>query len=139
MKGIVLAVLMALGAAAPAMAQSSYDWRYRNEIHIQDHGRDFTFDRRDRVFQRLLSSPFNFRPGLNFVYTDNCRRHECEVLAYNRYTRSPVARLWAPHIWDVWGDDRDHWGDDRHRGDRGYDDRGYGDHDSDHWDDDHPH
>lgn len=131
MKRIILAVLAVLGAAsAPALAQSSYDWRYRNEIHIQDHGRDFSFDRRDRVFGRLLSGPFNFRPGLNYVYTDNCRRHECEVLAYNRYTRSPVARLWAPHIWDVWGDGRDHWGDDRHRHDGG---------DDDYWNDDKSH
>lgn len=131
MKRIVLAVLAILGvASAPASAQSSYDWRYREEIRIQDHGREFTFDRRDRIFGRLLSGPFNFRPGLTYVYTDNCRRHQCEVLAYTRHLRSPVNRLWAPHVWDYWGDDRrryDGWDDDDH------------DHDGDHWDDDKSH
>lgn len=120
MKRLVFAALLVLGAAAaPALAQSSYDWRYREEIRIQDHGRDFTFDRRDRVFGRLLSSPFNFRPGLTYVYTDHCGRRQCEVLAYSRHLRSPVNRLWAPHIWDIWDDDHRHDGhwDDDYRGD----------------------
>src|SRR5215467_10714249 len=104
MKRFVLAALIARSVAAiPAFAQN-YDWRYREQIVVQDHGRDFTVDRRDRLFGRLLGSPFNFRPGLTYVYTDNCHRGRCEVFGYSRHLRSPVAHLWAPHVWG-WDDD----------------------------------
>lgn len=143
-----LAAMTLLGVAAPASAQQYYDdrrggydqrgrddygrrhddyeRRFDNVITVRDRGRVMFFDRDDRLFNRLLRSPFIFRPGLVYVYTDQCRRDgQCRVLVFNRYRRDPVGRLWAPPIrrwrdreanWDRnWDWDRD-WDDDNRSG-----------------------
>ena len=110
------------------------DWRMRNQINVRQDGRLLSFDRSDRMFYRLMDRPFNFRPGLTYVYTDRCGRNSCMVLAFSRFSRAPVDRTWAPRLgriffatdrdgrFDGRGDgrwnDRDH--DGRLDGDRPY-------------------
>ena len=110
------------------------DWRMRNQINVRQDGRLLSFDRSDRMFYRLMDRPFNFRPGLTYVYTDRCARDYCMVLAFSRFSRGPVDRAWAPRLgrfffaanrdgrFDGRGDgrwnDRDH--DGRFDGDRPY-------------------
>ncbi|MFZ2029033.1 MAG: hypothetical protein WAU68_01885 [Vitreimonas sp.] len=120
------------------------DWRMRGQITVRQDGRQFSFDRQDRAFYRLSARPFNFRPGLTYVYTDRCSRGFCMVLAFSPRSRTPVDRTWAPRLdrgfffangdrdgrfdgrgdgrWDNRGDDgrfngdRDNRGDDRGNG-----------------------
>ncbi len=100
------------------------DWerRYRGVITIRDDGRQFRFDRRDRLFYRLLERPFYFEPGLIYVYTDRCNRNRCRVYVYQPGYRHPVRTINAPPLdrrWDERWDDRrwERWDD------RGFDDR----------------
>lgn len=115
------------------------DWRMRNQITVRQDGRLVSFDRRDRLFYRLMQRPFNFRPGLTYVYTDRCGGDQCMVLAFSRFSRGPVDRTWAPRLGrfffaadrdgrfdgrdDGGWNDRDHNGrfdgDRDHRGDGG--------------------
>jgi hypothetical protein len=112
------------------------DWRMRSRITVRQDGRQATFDRGDRLFYRLTDRPFNFRPGLTYIYTNRCGRDACMVLAFAPYSRAPVDRTWAPRLrpffffanggrdgrYDDRGDgrwnDRDH--DGRFDGDRDY-------------------
>jgi len=71
----------------------------RGDITVRDlRGRMHTFDRRDREFNTLVRSPFGFRPGLTYVYTDDCRRGECQVYIYERGSRRSIGHLWAPTL-----------------------------------------
>ena len=139
----VVADLMLAGASAASAQDFRYgrgDWRGRDVITIRDHGRVYTFDENDRIFYRLLESPFGMRPGNIYVYTDECRGDQCQVIIYSRYRRAAIGRLWAPPIghprwfgprWrydsrghDGWRDRDDHyrWGrDDDDRWERDYD------------------
>jgi hypothetical protein len=140
-----LAALTLAGAALPAAAQEFRDyrgdqnqnfrgdWRFRNQITIRDHGRQFTVDRNDRMFYQLMDSPFRFRPGLTYTYTDRCTRGQCLVLV-SSFRGQTFDRLWAPRFGDRRWDDRFRGGDDRNWQDRGDAGRGYGggDHDDDH-------
>jgi hypothetical protein len=121
-----LAAALALTAAGAASAQDwrdrDRDWRDRGRggdvITIRDHGRVYTFDENDREFYRLLESPFGMRPGNVYVYTDECRRDQCQVMIYSRHRRESLGRLWAPpvgHPRYFGNDDRD---DRRYDGDR---------------------
>ena len=108
------------------------DWRMRSQISVRQDGRMFTFDRRDRAFYRLMDRPFNFQPGMSYVYTDRCSRDVCMVLAFAPNVRGPVARMWAPRLnrfffagdrndrYDGRGDGRwnDRFDDGRFNGDR---------------------
>jgi len=156
-----LAAVTLAGVALPAAAQDfrgdgrgdynqqfrgdrGNDWRMRNQINVRVDGRQFSFDRQDRAFYRLSDRPFNFRPGLTYVYTDRCSRGSCMVLVFSQRSRAPIDRTWAPRLdrrfffangdrdgrfdgrgdgrWDNRGDDgrfdgdRDHRGDDRGNG-----------------------
>src|SRR5690242_3539452 len=110
-----LAAVTLAGVALPAAAQDFHgdgrgdynqqfrgdrgsDWRMRNQITVRQDGRQLTFDRSDRMFYRLTDRPFNFRPGLTYVYTDRCGRNQCMVLAFSRFSRGPVDRTWAPRL-----------------------------------------
>lgn len=87
----------------------------RGQIVIRDlRGRTHTFGRRDREFDTLVRSPFGMRPGLTYVYTNDCRRGECQVYIYEGGRRRPVGQLWAPTLNDqrYFGYSR---GDDRRR------------------------
>lgn len=100
------------------------DWRFRRQITIRDHGRQFSVDRNDRLFYRLLESPFRFRPGLTYTYTDRCYRGQCVVLV-SSFRSGPFDRLWAPRLGDR-RFDGGFRGDARDWNDRGGDGRGYG-------------
>ncbi|MBS0384827.1 MAG: hypothetical protein JSS00_05710 [Proteobacteria bacterium] len=123
------------------------DWRLRAQITVRQDGRQVSFDRGDRAFYRLMDSPFNFQPGLTYVYTDRCWRDNCVVLAFSPWSRGPAARMWAPRLgrfffyaggrdgrfdgrgdgrWYDRGDDGRFDGDRNYRGDRG-DDRSFQD------------
>ena len=129
-----VAAALALAAAGAASAQDYRDWRGRDRdgwrggdvITIRDHGRVYTFDENDRIFYRLLESPFGMRPGNVYVYTDECRGDQCQVIIYSRHRRESLGRLWAPPIghprW--FGDGRrgDRWDDRNDRRRRWYDD-----------------
>jgi hypothetical protein len=65
---------------------------------VHDNGREYRIDRHDRLYDRVTQSPFQFRLGRTYNYTDRCRHGQCEVLVYGPYSRSPIDRLWAPHI-----------------------------------------
>ncbi len=135
MKKLLAAVVAGLTLAA-AGAASAQDWRGRDNgwrgrggdvITIRDHGRVYTFDENDRIFYRLLESPFGMRPGNVYVYTDECRGDQCQVIIYSRHRRESLGRLWAPPIghprW--FGDDRrydDRYDRDDRRRRRWYDD-----------------
>jgi hypothetical protein len=73
------------------------DWR-RSEITIRNNGRTMTFDRDDRMFHRLLSRPFSFRPGLTYAYTDRCNRFGCVAFVFDDQHRRPIDRIFAPHL-----------------------------------------
>ena len=108
------------------------DWRGRQEITVRQYGRTFSFDRRDRMFYRLLDRPFNFRPGMTYAYTDRCNRMGCVAFVFDGRHRYPVDRIFAPRLQDP----RFMWRDNA-RFDRGYgqyghynrDDRGWNDND----------
>jgi Ni/Co efflux regulator RcnB len=71
----------------------------RGEITVRDlRGRIHTFDRRDREWDTIIRSPFGFRPGPMYVYTDECRRGECQIHVYERGSRRPVQVIWAPTL-----------------------------------------
>ena len=108
-KHIAAALLAAatLGASAlPAAAQDfrgrpgyGQDFRgARHEITVRTQRGAFTVDRSDRLFYRLTARPFNFRPGLSYVYTDRCNRQGCQVLVFARNSRRPIDRTFAPHV-----------------------------------------
>lgn len=134
-----LTALTLVGVALPASAQEYRgrghdEWRGRQEITIRQDGRTATFDRGDRMFYRLMERPYNFRPGLTYVYTDRCGRDQCMVLTFARNSRNPIDRSWAPRMGrffyaaaydDRRGDDN-RWSD-RDRDGRGYDDGAYRD------------
>jgi hypothetical protein len=112
-----MAAVLTLATAGTAAADQ-YDgrrWRGGDVITIRDHGRVYTFDENDRMFYRLLESPYGMRPGNVYVYTDECRGDQCQVIIYSRYRRDYVGRLWAPPI------GRRAWRDDDWRYDRGLD------------------
>lgn len=144
---------LTLGASLPAAAQDfdrghrggGYEdnfrrgdhWR-RAQITIRNDGRQFSVDRGDRLFYRLLDRPYNFRPGLTYAYTDRCNRFGCVVFVFNNRDRRPIDRIFAPHLpspryaWrEARGFDRDYHGYGRYdRDDRGWyndDDRRYRD------------
>ncbi|MBI3439816.1 MAG: hypothetical protein HY054_14410 [Proteobacteria bacterium] len=122
------------------------DWRMRAQITVRQDGRLMSFDRRDRMFYRLMDRPFNFQPGMTYVYTNRCSRDACMVLAFAPYMRGPVDRMWVPRLgrfffagdrndrydgrgdgrWDNRGDDGRFDGGRDYRGDRG-DDRTFQD------------
>lgn len=136
MKSLLAAVVAALTLAA-AGAASAQDyrggrdrdrggWRGGDVITIRDHGRVYTFNENDRLFYRLLESPFGMRPGNVYVYTDECRRDQCQVIIYSPHRRESLGRLWAPPI-RGWRDNdgydrRDDRYDNRDRRRRWYDD-----------------
>jgi hypothetical protein len=110
-----LAAVTLAGVALPAAAQDfrgdgrgdynqqfrgdrGSDWRMRNQINVRVDGRQFSFDRQDRAFYRLSDRPFNFRPGLTYVYTDRCSRGSCMVLVFSQRSRTPIDRTWAPRL-----------------------------------------
>lgn len=102
------------------------DWR-RAEITVRVDGRTFDFDRRDRMFYRLSDRPYNFRPGLTYVYTDNCNRRGCQVLVFGERSRRPLDLIFAPHLpGPRFANFRERTWDDRGR-DRDWDDRDYRD------------
>jgi hypothetical protein len=124
---------LTLGASLPAAAQDfrrgdefRRDDRHRAEITIRNDGRTFSFDRRDRMFYRLLDRPYHFRPGLTYAYTDRCNRNGCLVFVFNERSRRPIDRVFAPQLprrLDARWDGRDGRWDDRddrddHRRDR---------------------
>ena len=90
--------------------------------------------RGDRMFYRLMDRPFNFQPGMTYVYTDRCSRYACMVLVFAPYSRAPFDRMWAPRLdrfffagdrndrYDGRGDGRwnDRYNDGRFNGDRDY-------------------
>ena len=156
-----LAAVTLAGVALPAAAQDfrgdgrgdynqdfrgnrGGDWRMRSQINVRVNGRLLSFDRHDRAFYRLSERPFNFRPGLTYVYTDRCSRGFCMVLVFSQRSRAPIDRAWAPRLdrrfffangdrdgrfdgrgdgrWDNRGDDGRFDGDRDYRGD-GRDDR----------------
>lgn len=80
------------------------DDRGRNaQITIRKDGRTFSFDRRDRMFYRLIDQPFRFRPGLTYSYTDRCNRQGCVAFVFDGRSRRPVDRIFAPHLRDARG------------------------------------
>ncbi len=123
MKKLLAAVVAALTLTAASVAAAQDfrhgrdGWRDRGHdvITIRDHGRVYTFDESDRIFYRLLESPFGMRPGHVYVYTDECRGDQCQVIIYSRYRRESLGRLWAPPIghprWfgPRWRDDDYRW------------------------------
>jgi len=118
---------LALGAAAtPASAddfrgqnfrQTAYgdhDWRGRSDITVRTQRGQFSVNRDDRLFYRLTSSPYRFRPGFTYIYTDRCNRDGCMVLEMSRWSRQPTDRFFAPYVrFDRvnWSRD-DRWGQD---------------------------
>jgi hypothetical protein len=74
------------------------DHRGRQEITIRKDGRVMSFDRGDRMFYRLQSRPFYFEPGLTYAYTDRCNRQGCVAFVFDRYSRRPIDRIFAPHL-----------------------------------------
>jgi hypothetical protein len=108
---IVMKTLLAALAAALALTTAGasaqdyrrgrdHDWRDRDGyvITVRDHGRVMRFDESDRIFYRLLESPFGFEPGYTYVYTDECRNDQCQVIIYSPHRRQSEGRLWAPPI-----------------------------------------
>ena len=96
---------LALGASLPAAAQDFRrgdgfrgEQRHRAEITIRNDGRTLSFDRRDRMFYRLLDRPYHFRPGLTYSYTDRCNRFGCVVFVFDGRQRRPIDRIFAPHV-----------------------------------------
>jgi hypothetical protein len=90
------------------------DWRDRGQITVRKDGRTLTFDRRDRMFQRLLDRPFHFRPGLTYAYTDRCNRNGCVAFVFDGRHRRPIDRIFAPHLREARGYAwREHRGFDR--------------------------
>ena len=79
------------------------DWRGRSEITIRKDGRVMQFDRRDRMFYRLMDRPFSFRPGLTYAYTDRCNRNGCVAFVFDGRHRRPVDRIFAPHLREARG------------------------------------
>ena len=103
MAGALLAALT-LGAALPAAADDygrgfdHGDFHGRGVITVRTGYAQFTVDRSDRMFWRLTDRPYNFRPGLTYVYTDRCNRAGCDVLVFSRFQGRPVDRTFAPRI-----------------------------------------
>ncbi|HJS79774.1 MAG TPA: hypothetical protein VJ748_04065 [Vitreimonas sp.] len=79
------------------------DWRERGQITVRKNGRVMTFDRRDRMFYRLLDRPFGFRPGLTYAYTDRCNRNGCVAFVFDGRHRRPIDRIFAPHLREARG------------------------------------
>lgn len=80
--------------------RSDRGWR-GGVIVVRDlRGRIYTFDRRDYEWDTLSRGPFGFRPGFFYVYTDDCRRRECQVHVYDRHRRRLLGHLWAPLLGD---------------------------------------
>jgi hypothetical protein len=79
------------------------DWQNRGAITVRKDGRVMTFDRRDRMFYRLLDRPFGFRPGMTYAYTDRCNRNGCVAFVFDGRHRRPVDRIFAPHLRDARG------------------------------------
>lgn len=129
MKRLLAAAVAALTLAA-AGAASAQDYRGGRDrdpgggrgrggdvITIREYGRVYTFDENDRIFYRLLESPFGMRPGNVYVYTDECRGDQCQVIIYSRNRRESQGRLWAPPISQY--RDNDRYDDRYNRDDRG--------------------
>jgi Ni/Co efflux regulator RcnB len=99
-------------------------WRGRDDgwrgdrhgsIMVRDlRGRMHTFDRRDWEWDTLVRSPFGMRPGLVYIYTDDCRRGQCQVYIYERGSRRSLGHLWAPTLNDprYFSYARDRYGND---------------------------
>ncbi len=134
-----LAALTLASATAASAQNYRGDWRRNAEITIRNDGRTMSFDRRDRMFYRLLDRPFHFRPGMTYAYTDRCNRQGCVVFVFDGRHRRPVDRIFAPQLPDrrfVWREARgfdnnyNRFGrydrDDRNWNDR--DERDYRDH-----------
>lgn len=79
------------------------DWRERGQITVRKDGRVMTFDRRDRMFYRLVDRPFGFRPGLTYSYTDRCNRNGCVAFVFDGRHRRPIDRIFAPHLREARG------------------------------------
>jgi hypothetical protein len=107
---------LTLATAGAASAQSferdryGHEGRYdrgdrqgRGEITVRKDGRVMTFDRRDRMFYRLLDRPFSFRPGLTYAYTDRCNRNGCVAFVFDGRHRRPIDRVFAPHLREARG------------------------------------
>ncbi len=137
-----LAAVFALTAmAAPASAQN-FDRsraggyhdnggdRYggRRGITIRNNGREFTVNRDDRLFYRLIDRPYGFQPGLTYAYTDRCNRYGCVAFVFDNYSRRPIDRIFAPHLQRrdySWRQARGFDGDYRGYGEYSRDDRGW--------------
>jgi hypothetical protein len=103
---------LTLGASLPAAAQNfdrdhrgGYNdndfrghGRWQRDITIRVNGRQFSVDRDDRLFRRLVDRPYNFRPGLTYAYSDRCNRFGCIVFVFNDRGRRPIERIFAPHL-----------------------------------------
>lgn len=113
MKNKLFAAALAALTLATAGAASAQDYRrgdhdgpryerdfdrVRATITIRNDGRTFTFNRGDRMFYRLLDRPYNFRPGMTYIYTDQCNRHGCVAIAFDYRYRRPIERIFAPHL-----------------------------------------
>jgi hypothetical protein len=79
------------------------DWRERGTITVRKDGRTMNFDRRDRMFYRLMDRPFSFRPGLTYSYTDRCNRNGCVAFVFDGRHRRPIDRIFAPHLREARG------------------------------------
>jgi hypothetical protein len=117
--GLVAALALA-GMAAPAAAQDygrdrgdrdrggrdgGYQDEYRGDRHgrrggitIRNNGREFTVNRDDRMFYRLLDRPYGFQPGFTYAYTDRCNRWGCVAFVFDGWSRRPIDRIFAPHL-----------------------------------------
>lgn len=90
--------------ALPASAQ---DYRHHRrgsdyrpaEITVRTDRGEFTVDRGDRLYYRLMEGPYHFKDGRTYTYTDNCHRSGCEVIVYDPYGRQRrYDRIIAPPI-----------------------------------------
>ena len=100
-----LVAALSLGAAPAAFAGDDdrggyygYDRRERAEITIRTHHGQTSVTRGDRLFYRLLDRPYNFRPGLIYAYSERCNQDGCDVFVFNRWSRRPIDRIFAPPL-----------------------------------------
>ncbi len=101
----VLAIGGTLAVAAPAGAQDYRDGggdygrqSGRGFIVVRTEQGQFVISRRNPLFQRLLDSPFQFRPGFTYIYTDQCNRDGCMVIEQAPWARGPGQRFFAPYV-----------------------------------------
>ena len=103
---LMLAACAAL-CAMVALPASAQDYRHHRrgsdyrpaEITVRTDRGEFTVDRGDRLYYRLMEGPYHFKDGRTYTYTDNCHRSGCEVIVYDPYGRQRrYDRIIAPPI-----------------------------------------